>query len=140
MNNSQVLLVEDNPEDIILTQRAFQKGNLPYDLVVAHDGLEALDYLFGWNSSNKNSDIRPMLILLDLKLPKIDGFEVLEQIRKNPNTILLPVVILSTSLEYRDIEKSYRLGANCYIQKAVDCCEFTHEICQVLRFWANYQN
>jgi two-component system response regulator len=110
MNNAQVLLVEDNPEDVILTQRAFQKGKLPYNLVVARYGLEALNYLVGWDFAHKCPDVLPMLILLDLKLPKIDGFEVLEQICKDPKTYLLPVVILSTSLEYRDIEKGYRLG------------------------------
>ena len=130
---SRILLVEDNPNDQLLTQRAFKKSNLGNELVMVSDGQEALDYLFGGNG-NPPEEL-PVLILLDLKLPKVDGLEVLEQIRSNARTELLPVVILTSSKEQDDLVRSYRLGVNSYVRKPVDFNEFVGAVQQLGLYW-----
>ncbi len=134
--NRSILLVEDNPDDEALTLRALQKNNIMNDIVVARDGVEALDYLFGTGTHlDRDINIQPELILLDLKLPKLDGLEVLKNIRKNPKTALHPVVILTTSNEQSDITSSYRLGANSYIQKPVFFENFITAVGQLGLYW-----
>jgi two-component system response regulator len=123
-----ILLVEDNPDDEALTRRALLKHNLRNELVVARDGQEALDYLFGGGRL-------PHLILLDLKLPKIDGLEVLRRLRADERTKLLPVVILTSSNEERDLVNGYSLGANSYVRKPVDFNEFTDAARQLGLYW-----
>jgi two-component system response regulator len=120
-----ILLVEDNPDDVELTRRAFKQSNIANRVVVAQDGAEALDYLFAagaWEGRPPEED--PVLVLLDLKLPKISGLEVLERLRADPRTRLLPVVILTSSVEERDVIRGYDLGANSYIHKPVDFTQF----------------
>ena len=130
------LLVEDNPNDEELTLRALKKNSILNEIVIARDGVEALDYLFGTGAySGRDIQIQPELILLELKLPKIDGLEVLRQIRSNPATALQPVVILTTSNEQKDIATSYRLGANSYIQKPVFFENFITAVGQLGLYW-----
>ncbi len=128
MRDSIILLIEDNPDDEALTRRALQKNNVTNEMVVAHDGQEALDYLFGPGRL-------PQLILLDLKLPKIDGLEVLRRLRAEERTRLLPVVVLTSSNEERDLVTSYSLGANSYVRKPVDFKEFTEAARQLGVYW-----
>lgn len=131
-----ILLIEDNADDEALTLRAFKKSNLSNEIVVTRDGAEALDYLFGMNQyQGRDTSIVPHLILLDLKLPKIDGLEVLRRIRADDRTRLLPVVILTTSSEQEDMVKSYELGANSYIRKPVDFIQFSSAIQQLGLYW-----
>ena len=131
-----ILLVEDNPDDEMLTLRAFEKSNVKNTVVVVRDGAEALDYLFFRGKYvDRNPNDYPHLILLDLKLPKIDGLEVLERIRADERTKLLPVVILTTSSEQEDLLKSYSKGANSYIRKPVDFNQFFQAIQQVGLYW-----
>ncbi|MCL4470486.1 MAG: response regulator [Sulfuricella sp.] len=131
-----ILLVEDNPDDEALTLRALRKNNILNEVVVARDGVEALDYLFGTGIySGRNTSIQPQIILLDLKLPRIDGLEVLRQLRADPRTALQPVAILTTSNEERDILSSYQLGANSYIRKPVDFEQFMEAIRQLGLYW-----
>jgi CheY-like chemotaxis protein len=131
-----ILLVEDNPDDEALTLRAFKKSNLKNDIVVAHDGVEALDYLFATGShSGRDESLKPHLVLLDLKLPKIDGLEVLKRVRADERTRLLPVVILTSSKEQEDLLKSYSLGANSYIRKPVDFNQFVEAVQQLGLYW-----
>jgi two-component system, response regulator len=132
----KVLLVEDNPDDEALTLRAFHKSNLTNEIVVARDGVEALDYLFGVGmyAGRDPSDV-PQLILLDLKLPKVDGLEVLERIRASEKTKMLPVVILTSSKEQEDLMTSYSLGANSYIRKPVDFNQFIQAVQQLGLYW-----
>jgi two-component system, response regulator len=131
-----ILLVEDNPDDEALTLRALKKNNISNDIVVAHDGVEALDFLFCTGTyEGRNQDIMPQVILLDLKLPKVDGLEVLRQLRENENTQLLPVVILTSSKEEQDLITGYSLGANSYIRKPVDFAQFMEAIRQLGLYW-----
>jgi CheY-like chemotaxis protein len=127
-----ILLVEDNPSDIELTRRALQKSHIANQMTVAEDGQEALDYLFG-DDPRRNE--LPALILLDLKLPKVDGLQVLRQIRADRHTSHLPVVILTTSNEEQDIAQSYDLGANSYIRKPVDFKQFVDAIQYLGLYW-----
>lgn len=136
MQNQVILLVEDNPDDEVLTIRALRKNNIENDVVVARDGKEALDYLFGTGPYHgRDTSQQPQLILLDLKLPKIDGLEVLKRLRADPRTSLQPVAILSTSNEERDILSSYQLHANSYIRKPVDFNIFSETVRQLGQYW-----
>jgi two-component system, response regulator len=135
-DNSIILLVEDNPDDEALTLRALQKNHISNEVVVVRDGLEALDYLLGSGAyADRNTDIQPHLILLDLKLPKLNGLEVLKRIRADQRTKLLPVVILTTSNEDQDIFSSYELGANSFIRKPVSFDQFVDAIRQLGLYW-----
>jgi CheY-like chemotaxis protein len=136
MNEKLILLVEDNPDDIALTMLAFKKSNILNEVVVAKDGVEALDYLFGTGKyKGRNMNIRLQLILLDLKMPKMDGLEVLQRMRADERTKLLPVVVLSTSSEDKDRIESYKLGANSYIRKPVDFIQFAEAVRQLGLYW-----
>lgn len=132
----KVLLVEDNPDDEALTLRAFRKSNLTNAIVVARDGVEALDYLFGTGTyAGRDVADLPQLVLLDLKLPKVDGLEVLQRIRESDITKTLPVVILTSSKEQEDLLTSYSLGANSYIRKPVDFNQFIQAVQQLGLYW-----
>ena len=134
MNEKIILLVEDNPKDEALTLRALKKSNIMNRVVVVHDGAEALDYLFG-RDPHGNGNPLPQLILLDLKLPKIDGLEVLKRIRGDARTQLLPVVVLTTSTEDKDRTEGYRIGANSYVRKPVDFLRFAEAVSQLGLYW-----
>jgi len=137
MFEKTILLVEDNADDEELTIRALKKNNVANDLVVARDGVEALDYLFGTGAySGRDTSMLPGLVLLDLKLPKIDGHEVLRQIRADPDLRLIPVVMLTSSREEKDLYQSYDKGANSYVVKPVDFEEFITAISKLGVFWA----
>jgi CheY-like chemotaxis protein len=131
-----ILLVEDNPDHEALTVRALKKAGLANPVVVAHDGAEALDFLFGTGqySGRKISEL-PQAILLDLKLPKLDGLEVLEKLRGDERTRYVPVVVLTSSDEESDLVRSYRLGANSYIRKPVDFMQFLEATRQLGLYW-----
>jgi two-component system response regulator len=132
----KVLLVEDNPDDEALTLRAFRKSNLTNEVIVARDGVEALDYLMGTGMhAGRDPNDKPQLVLLDLKLPKLDGLEVLQQIRDHEITRMLPVVILTSSKEQEDLIRSYSLGANSYIRKPVDFNQFVQAVQQLGLYW-----
>lgn len=136
MNKKYILLVEDNPDDQTLTMRALKKANILNEIVVANNGEEALDYLFGTGAyAGRDLRIMPEVILLDLRMPKIDGLEVLKRIRANERTKFLPVVILTSSKEERDLVESYKLGANSYIQKPVDFVEFAEAVQTLGVYW-----
>lgn len=131
-----ILLVEDNPDDEALTLRAFNKNRIGNAVIVARDGVGALDYLFGnGHHAGRDLSIMPAVVLLDLKLPRIDGLEVLRRIRANERTSLLPVVILTTSKEQQDIYEGYSLGANSYIRKPVDFEKFIQAVGQLGLYW-----
>ena len=131
-----ILLVEDNPDDEELTMRALKKNNISNEIIVARDGAEALDYLFARGKySKRDTSIMPQLILLDLKLPKIDGIEVLKEIRSDDRTKLLPVVILTLSKEQQDLVDGYSSGANSYIRKPVNFKEFVEAVGQLGLYW-----
>jgi CheY-like chemotaxis protein len=131
-----ILLVEDNPDDVALTRRALERNDLGSEAIVAHDGTQALDYLFAAGAhSGRDTNMMPKVVLLDLKLPKIDGLEVLSRIRNDERTKYLPVVILSMSNEEKDIWRCYRLGANSYIRKPVDFVQFSEAMQQFGRYW-----
>jgi two-component system response regulator len=136
MDNKIILLVEDNPDDVELTQRAFKQNSISNKVIVAKDGVEALDYLFGKGmyTGREVKDL-PIVILLDLKLPKINGLEVLKAIRQNELTRLLPVVILTSSAQEEDVVNGYKLGANSYVRKPVDFKEFVEAIKLLGLYW-----
>ena len=137
MDKKIILLVEDNPDDEALTLRAFKKNNIGNEVIVARDGAEALHYLFGNGESAGpgKMTISPAIILLDLKLPKIDGLEVLRRLRDDARTKLLPVIILTSSKEEQDLLNGYRLGANSYIRKPVDFGQFVEAVRQLGLYW-----
>jgi two-component system response regulator len=136
MENNTILLVEDNPDDEALTLRAFRKNNITNEVVVARDGVEALDYLFGTGVyADRDVTLLPPVVILDLKLPKVDGLEVLRRLRAAPHTRLLPVVILTSSNEERDRLQGYGLGANSYVRKPVDFSEFLDAARQLGLYW-----
>jgi two-component system response regulator len=136
VTNKMILLVEDNPDDEELTLRALRKNNIGNRLVVARDGGEALDFLYCTGAyADRDPRELPQVILLDLKLPKIDGLEVLARIRAEPSTRLLPVVILTSSREEQDLIKGYRLGANSYVRKPVDFNRFIEAVRQLGLYW-----
>ena len=131
-----ILLVEDNPDDEKLTVRALKKNNIVNEVAIARDGVEALDYLFGTGAhAERDTHSLPTLILLDLKLPKIDGQEVLRRIRADERTKRLPVVILTSSIEEQDLMQGYDGGANSYIRKPVDFTQFTEVVRQLGMYW-----
>ena len=131
-----ILLVEDNPDDEALTLRALRKNNIGNEVVVARDGAEALDYFFGTGAyAGRDMTIMPSMTLLDLKLPKIDGLEVLKRLRADDRTKLIPVVILTSSKEEQDLINGYSLGANSYIRKPVDFGQFVEAVRQLGLYW-----
>jgi two-component system, response regulator len=136
MEDKVILLVEDNPDDVALTIRAFRKNNLSNEIIVVGDGVEALDFLFGTGMyAGQDTKDLPILILLDLKLPRMDGMEVLKSIRENERTKLLPVVILTSSSENKDKINGYTLGANSYVRKPVDFNQFMEAIKSLGLYW-----
>ena len=136
MDEKVIFLVEDNPDDEALTLRALRKNNILNEVVVARDGAEALDYLFCRGEyANRDPNLLPQVVLLDLKLPKVNGLEVLEQIRANKRTKCLPVVILTSSREEMDVINGYKLGANSYVRKPVDFQEFSEAIKNLGLYW-----
>ena len=136
MQKKVILLVEDNPSDIGLTKRAFEKNRIQNKLVVAEDGQEALDYLFGAGAyAGRDTSEMPAVVLMDLKLPKVDGLEALRRIRAHDLTKRLPVVILTSSREDQDVAMSYDLGANSYIRKPVDFQQFAEAVRTLDLYW-----
>ncbi len=136
MDKRNILLVEDNPDDVELTIRAFKKNNLLNEIVVAGDGVEALDYLYARGKySGRDTSNMPAVVLLDLKLPKMNGLEVLKHMRADELTKLIPVVILTSSKEEQDMINGYKLGANSYIRKPVDFTRFIDAIQQLGVYW-----
>jgi two-component system response regulator len=134
--SAEILLVEDNPNDVTLTLHAFKTANLANSIHVARDGVEALDFLFGPESSaDQQVPRRPRVVLLDLKLPKIDGHEVLKRIKGDPRTCGIPVVVLTSSSEERDVMRTYDVGANSYIVKPVDFEQFTESVRDIGKYW-----
>jgi two-component system response regulator len=135
-NKNVILLVEDNPDDEALTLRALKKNNIKNEVVVARDGAEALEFLFGTGKyAGRNTDVIPQVVLLDLKLPKVEGLEVLRQVRADKRTKLLPVVILTSSNEEQDRIQGYDLGANSYVRKPVDFSQFLDAARQLGLYW-----
>jgi two-component system response regulator len=132
VNEGVILLVEDNPDDVQLTLRAFQKNRILNPVVIVRDGAEALDYLFGPDAATRDL---PAVMLLDLKLPKVDGLEVLQRVRAEPRTRLLRVVVLTSSREDQDVLRSYSTGANSYIRKPVDFDAFVAAVGQLGLYW-----
>ena len=131
-----ILLVEDNPDDVALTLRALEKHNIKNKVTVARDGAEALDYLFATGAySDRDTSVMPAVIILDLKLPKVDGLTVLERMRADERTKLVPVVILTSSKEEQDMIKGYKLGANSYVRKPVDFAQFIEAARQLGLYW-----
>lgn len=132
-NDTTILLIEDNPDDEALTLRAIARNGIVNPVVVARDGVEAIEHLFPRDETRRQP--LPAIILLDLKLPRIDGLEVLRRIRADAHTALLPVIILTTSSEPRDISQAYQLGANSYIRKPVDYQAFVQAVADITRYW-----
>jgi two-component system response regulator len=136
VNKQIILLVEDNPDDEELTLLALKESNILNEIVVTRDGVEALDYLFGAGKyAGRDAPQLPQLILLDLKLPRLGGLEVLERLRADPRTKLIPVVILTSSSEEEDVVASYRLGANSYVRKPIEFNHFAEAVKQVGLYW-----
>ncbi len=136
MNEKVILLVEDNPDDEELTLLALKQGNIVNEVIVAHDGVEALDYLFATGQhAGRDPSRLPQLVLLDLKLPRQDGLEVLRRLRADPRTQLIPVVVLTCSSEEEDVVASYRLGANSYVRKPVEFHRFADAVRQLGLYW-----
>lgn len=136
MDEIEILLVEDNPADLELTLRALKKNNIANKVQVAEDGEVALDFLFGRGQfADRNTDNKPKVVLLDLKLPKVDGLEVLRTIKADPKTQAIPVVVLTTSKQESDIIESYRLGVNSYIVKPVDFEKFVESVKELGMYW-----
>jgi CheY-like chemotaxis protein len=136
MSEKVILLVEDNPDDEALAIRALKRHHVGNEIVVAHDGVEALEYLFGTGSyEGRDVSLKPSVVLLDLKLPRVDGLEVLRRLREDDRTRLLPVVVLTTSSEEQDLLDSYSLGCNSYIRKPVDFIQFSEAIRQLGMYW-----
>jgi two-component system response regulator len=136
MENKVILLVEDNPRDEALTLRALKKSNIVNEVIVARDGVGALEYLFATGKhAGRDTTVMPQLILLDLKLPKLDGLEVLRRLRADERTRLLPVVVFTSSSEEEDMLKSYDLGANSYVRKPVDFEQFLEATRQLGLYW-----
>ena len=140
MESKKILLVEDNPRDAELTKLAVQKSNTTYELIFAEDGVEALEYFFGEDGKSgcTNEDL-PVVVLLDLKLPRVSGLEVLGRLRANEKTRLVPIVVLTSSNEEKDITASYDLGANSFIRKPSELSEFTEAIRQLM-YWLTLNN
>ena len=138
MSTKSILLVEDNLDDADLALRALRTGRVPGEVVVTHDGVEALEYLFGVGAyAGRDLRAMPACLLLDLKLPKLDGLEVLRRVRADSRTRLIPTVILTASCEPQDIRAAYRLGANSYICKPVDISRFADIVRQIGHYWLN---
>ncbi len=136
MDNKKIILVEDNPKDVELTRRALQKSNISNEIKVLEDGVAALEYFFGKdNKSGCSDDELPVVVLLDLKLPRVDGLEVLRRMRAVDKTKRVPVVILTSSNEEKDIISSYELGANSFVRKPVKFSEFADAIRQLELYW-----
>ena len=132
----QILLVEDNDDDVQLTLRAFRKSDLVSTVTVVRDGVEAFEYLLGTGEYvSRNSDVLPDLVLLDIKLPRVDGVQVLERLRSHPRTKLIPIVILTSSAEPKDLLTCYTLGANSYVRKPIDFQQFTRALHQIGSYW-----
>jgi len=135
-NGETILLVEDNPDDIELLMRALRKNNIANNIAVTRDGAEALDYLFGGSKyADRDTSITPRIILLDLKMPKLNGLQVLERIRADERTALTPVIILTSSKEEQDLISGYKSGANSYVRKPVDFNEFVDAVRQIGLYW-----
>jgi two-component system response regulator len=136
MTNKVILLVEDDPDDEALALRALRRNNIKNEVVVVRDGVEALDYLFATGAyASRDASNLPQVVLLDLKLPKIDGLEVLRRVRADPRTELLPVVVLTSSKEDRDVVESYSCGANSYVRKPVEFNDFSEAVRQLGLYW-----
>jgi len=132
----QILLVEDNADDVELTLRAFRKSDLVNTVTVARDGVEALDYLLATGSyADRAGNQLPDLVLLDIKLPRVDGLQVLERLRANPRTRLVPIVVLTSSIEPKDLLTCYTLGANSYVRKPIDFQQFSKALHQIGSYW-----
>jgi CheY-like chemotaxis protein len=136
MDSKLILLIEDNVDDERLTLRALRKNNIMNEVVVACDGQEAVDYLFGTGSfSGRDMSVMPAVVILDLKLPRVSGLDVLRRIRQDPSTQHIPVVVLTASEDEKQIEESYSLGANSFIQKPTDSAEFSEMVLQLAMYW-----
>ncbi len=136
MTQGTILLVEDNPDDETLTLRALRKNHILNEVVVAHDGVEALEYLFGEGPhAGRDTAVQPQVVLLDLNMPRLSGLQVLERMRSDPRTRLVPVVVLTSSKEDDDLVRSYSLGANSYVRKPVDFAEFVSAVRQLGMYW-----
>ncbi len=136
MQGKSILLVEDNPDDVELTLRAFKQYNISNEISVVRDGAEALDYLFATGTySDRDKTTMPAVVILDLKLPKVDGLEVLQRMRADERTKLVPVVILTSSKEERDMVNGYKFGANSYVRKPVDFTQFVEAVRELGLYW-----